>query len=90
MRFWRTLPSMKPERPPAVEPGDPSAAWVAVFRGLGLPAYPVEADDGTVRIVAPAEDCARLLEDEIREPLIRHGKALGYRFVTLDLTHLAD
>lgn len=90
MRFWRTLPGMKPERPPAVEPGDPSAAWASVFRGLGLPAYSVKADDDTVRIVAPAEDCARLLEDEIREPLIRHGKSLGYRFVTLDLTHLAD
>ena len=81
---------MKPEHPPAVEPGDPSAAWAAVFRRLGLPVYSVEADDDTVRIVAPAEDCARLLEDEIREPLIRHGKSLGYRFVTLDLTHLTD
>lgn len=90
MRFWRTLPSMKPERLPTFESSDPSAAWAAVFRGLGLPAYPVEADDDTVRIVAPAEDCARLLEDAIREHLIRHGKALGYRFVTLDLTHLAD
>ena len=90
MRFWHTLPGMKPERSPAVGPGDPSVAWAAVFHGLGLPAYPVEVDDDTVRIVAPAEDCARLLEDEIRDPLIRHGKALGYRFVTLDLTHLAD
>lgn len=83
---------MKPEHSPPVETGasDPSAAWAAVFRGLGLPAYPVKVDGDTVRIVAPAEDCAWLLQDEIREPLIRHGKALGYRFVTLDLTHLAD
>lgn len=69
---------------------DPSTPWVEIFRKLGLPAYPVRVEGDMVSILAPAEDCRRLLKDEMREPLIRHGKALGYRFITLDLSHFAD
>ncbi len=69
---------------------DPSAAWVEIFQELGFPAYPVRVDDDMVCIMAPAADCPRLLEDTIREPLIKHGKALGYRFITLDIGHFVD
>ena len=66
---------------------DPSAAWVEVFQSLGLPAYRirVEAKDKMVCIQAPPEDFARLLDPAIRPILVKHGKSLGYRFVTLDL-----
>ena len=69
---------------------DPSAAWVEIFQELGFPAYPVRVDGDMVCIMAPAADCPRLLEDTIREPLIKHGKALGYRFITLDIGHFVD
>jgi len=66
---------------------DPSAAWVKVFQSLGLPAYRVrvEAKDKMACIQAPHEDFARLLDPAIRPILVKHGKSLGYRFVTLDL-----
>lgn len=64
---------------------DPSAAWAAVFRSLGLPLYQVRVEDKTVCIQAPAEEWVRLLEPAIRSSLVAHGKALGYWFVTLDL-----
>lgn len=66
---------------------DPSAAWVEVFQSLGLPAYRirVEAKDKMACIQAPHEDFARLLDPAIRPILVKHGKSLGYRFVTLDL-----
>jgi hypothetical protein len=66
---------------------DPSAAWVEVFQSLGLPAYRirVEAKDKMACIQAPHEDFARLLDPAIRPVLVKHGKSLGYRFVTLDL-----
>ena len=72
---------------PTLEQTDPSAAWVEVFQSLGLPAYPVrvEAKDKMVCIQAPHEDFARILDPAIRPILIKHGKSLGYRFITLDL-----
>mgnify|MGYP001178495227 FL=1 len=88
---------MKPIKPapaqriPANDLADgPAAAWVSIFRDLGFPAYPVRVEDETVCIMAPAEDCERLLEEDIREQLIAHGKALGYRFITLDIGHFVD
>jgi hypothetical protein len=67
---------------------DPSAAWVAVFQSLGLPAYRVRVEerDKMVCIQAPPEDFARLLDPSIRPILVKHGKSLGYRFVTLDMS----
>ncbi len=70
-----------------VDQGDPSAAWVEIFRELGFPAYPVRVEGNMVCIMAPAADCPRLLAETVREPLIKHGKALGYRFITLDIGH---
>jgi PP-loop superfamily ATP-utilizing enzyme len=79
---------MKPDdgaSPPAAQ--DPSQAWESVFRSLGLPAYRVrvEEKDNMVCIQAPPEDVARLLDPAIRPVLVKHGKSLGYRFVTVDL-----
>jgi hypothetical protein len=36
-------------------------------------------------IEAPPEDFARLLDPGVRTVLVKHGKALGYLFVTLDM-----
>jgi hypothetical protein len=68
-----------------VLPENPSAAWAPVFQSLGLPLYGVRVEDRTALIQAPPEDFARLLLPEVRETLLRHGKSLGYLFVTLDM-----
>jgi PP-loop superfamily ATP-utilizing enzyme len=67
---------------------EPSDAWVEIFQSLGLPAYRVrvEAKDKMACIQAPPEDFPRLLAPAIRPILVKHGKSLGYRFVTLDLS----
>jgi hypothetical protein len=66
---------------------DPSDAWVEIFQSLGLPTYRVrvEGKDKMVCIQAPLEDFPRLLAPAIRPILVKHGKSLGYRFVTLDM-----
>lgn len=89
------LSCMKDQYPDPIPPrkttqDDPSAAWVEIFRELGFPAYPVRVEGDMVCIMAPAADCPRLLEEAIREPLIQHGKALGYRFITLDIGHFVE
>lgn len=76
---------MASEKPLSPADADPSASWAPVFQALGLPPYRVRVEEGMVCIEAPAEDLARLLAPEIRTVLVTHGKALGYRFVTLDL-----
>jgi hypothetical protein len=75
----------KPVRQRIVLPEDPSAAWAPLFQSLGLPCYRVHVEDRTALIQAPPEDFARLLIPEVREILLRHGKSLGYLFVTLDM-----
>jgi hypothetical protein len=67
---------------------DPSVAWVEIFQSLGLRAYPVrvETKDNMVCIQAPPEDFPRLLDPAVRPILVKHGKSLGYRFVTLDMS----
>jgi len=74
--------------PTLVSPEDPSAAWVSVFQSLGLPTYRVrvETRDKMVCIQAPPGDFVRLLDPSVRPILIKHGKSLGYRFVTLDMS----
>jgi hypothetical protein len=64
---------------------DPSTAWVPVFTSLGLPAYRVRVEGRIACIIAPHEDFARLLDPTVRSVLVKHGKALGYLFVTLDM-----
>lgn len=76
---------MANEKPSLPADADPSAAWAPVFQALGLPPYRVRLEEGMLCIEVPAEDIARLLAPEIRTVLVTHGKALGYRFVTLDL-----
>jgi len=79
---------MKPDVDvPSVAETDPSDAWVAIFQSLGLPTYRirVEAKDKMVCIQAPPEDFPRLLDPAVRPILVKHGKSLGYRFVTLDM-----
>jgi hypothetical protein len=73
----------KPDRSPP-DP-DPSAAWIPVFRSLGLPSYQVRIEDKMACIEAPPEDRPRLLDPTIRSALVAHGKSLGYQFTTLDL-----
>ena len=78
---------MKPDHSPTPPSEvDPSVAWVPVFQSLGLPLYRVRVEDTMVCIQAPPEDFARLLDPAIRPLLIKHGKALGYLFVTLDMS----
>ena len=77
---------MKPDNPvPLSAETDPSAAWVPVFQSLGLPSYRVRVEGRTACIEAPCEDFARLLDPAVRSVLLKHGKVLGYLFVTLDM-----
>jgi len=77
---------MKSDAPGSQPPQtDPSAAWVPVFHSLGLPAYHVRVEGRIACIEAPPEDFARLLDREIRAALVKHGKSLGYLFITLDM-----
>jgi hypothetical protein len=77
---------MKPDDPLSLTPEtDPSAAWAPVFQSLGLPSYRVRVEGRIACIAAPPEDFARLLDPAVRSVLLKHGKALGYLFVTLAL-----
>jgi PP-loop superfamily ATP-utilizing enzyme len=77
---------MRPDKSDALPPdADPSAAWAPVFQSLGLPLYRVRVEDRIACIEAPPEDFARLLDPAVRPVLLKHGKALGYLFVTLDM-----
>ncbi|MGE0826078.1 MAG: hypothetical protein AB7G75_06840 [Candidatus Binatia bacterium] len=71
---------------PPFDVSDPSAAWAELFRTLGLPAYRVrvEEKDKTVCIQAPAKDFDRLVHPDVRPVLVKHGKSLGYRFITVE------
>ena len=64
---------------------DPSTAWGPVFQSLGLPAYRVRVEGRIACIIAPREDFTRLLDPAVRSILVKHGKTLGYLFVTLDM-----
>jgi PP-loop superfamily ATP-utilizing enzyme len=77
------MSSEKPVVPMTEE--DHSVAWTPVFQSLGLPLYRVHVEDKMACIEAPPEDFARLLDPVIRTALVKHGKALGYRFITLDM-----
>jgi len=56
-----------------------------VLAGLGFRVYRVRHHDDLARVeVGPAE-MARALDPAVRDALVRDLKALGYRFVTLDL-----
>ncbi len=77
------MESDKPDSP--LPTTDPSAAWIPVFQSLGLPSYRVRSEGRIACIEAPPEDFARLLDRAVRTVLVKHGKSLGYLFVTLDM-----
>jgi uncharacterized protein len=56
------------------------------LRSLGLRTVRVRFHTGELaRLEVPAEEISRLAEPAVREPLLRHLKSLGFKFVTLDL-----
>ncbi|MEX0938866.1 MAG: ATP-dependent sacrificial sulfur transferase LarE [Pirellulales bacterium] len=56
------------------------------LRELGLPVVRVRYHEGDVaRLEVPPDALARLCSQEIREPLVKRFKELGFRFVSLDL-----
>jgi uncharacterized protein len=56
-----------------------------VLRSFGFREFRVRHHGETARIEIPETDIPRFLDQEIRIPVTRHLRALGYRFVTLDL-----
>lgn len=61
------------------------AAGERLLRRLGFPECRVRLHDTIARIEVPEGDLARLADAEIRGTLVRELKALGFRYVTLDL-----
>ncbi len=58
----------------------------AILRGMGFRAFRVRSHDPIARIeLGPDEDLAALLEDGKRQDLVARMKALGYKYITLDL-----
>jgi uncharacterized protein len=58
----------------------------AYLRGLGLRELRVRLHEGELaRIEVPLAALPGLLDPAVREPLVKHLKGLGYRFLTLDL-----
>jgi pyridinium-3,5-biscarboxylic acid mononucleotide sulfurtransferase len=56
------------------------------LRGLGLRDLRVRYHEGDLaRIEAPLDAIARLSQPEVREPLAKQLKTLGFKFVTIDL-----
>ncbi len=56
------------------------------LHGLGFRECRVRLHEGELaRIEVPAEGLARLAEPEVREPLVRRFRELGFRFIALDL-----
>jgi uncharacterized protein len=56
------------------------------LRELGMPVVRVRYHEGDVaRLEVPPDAFARLCSEEVREPLVKCFKALGFRFVSLDL-----
>jgi uncharacterized protein len=59
------------------------------LRGLGLRDCRVRLHEGELaRVEVPASELARFAEPAMRDALVRHLKALGFLFVTLDLEGL--
>ena len=56
-----------------------------VLAGLGFRVYRVRHHDELARVEVGPDEMARALDPTVRDTLVRDLKALGYRFVTLDL-----
>lgn len=61
------------------------AAAERVLRELGFRECRVRAHDPIARIEVPADELARLAEPAVREAVVRELRAVGFRYVTLDL-----
>lgn len=57
----------------------------AALRELGFPVVRVRHHDTVARIEVPADEFSRLLESDMRAAVIRHVKAAGFTFVSLDV-----
>jgi uncharacterized protein len=56
------------------------------LRGLGLAEVRVRYHRGDVaRLEVPASQIARFASEAIREPLVKHFRELGFKFITIDL-----
>jgi uncharacterized protein len=78
----RLVPGLEvtPERTARVEAAE---AWL---RELGLRECRVRYHEGDLaRIEVPVSEIARLASQEVREPMARRFRELGFRFVTIDL-----
>jgi len=56
-----------------------------VLRQLGFPECRVRYHDTVARIEVPADALSRLVEPAVRSELVRQLRALGFRYVTVDL-----
>jgi uncharacterized protein len=56
-----------------------------VLRSLGFRDLRLRHHGDVARIEVPLAECTRVLEPEIRTRLVEGLKALGYRYITLDL-----
>ena len=57
-----------------------------LLRDLGFRYFRVRHhDDKTARIEVGKEEISRLLDDDLREAIVRQMKSLGFTYVTLDL-----
>lgn len=61
------------------------AAAEGVLRELGFRECRVRAHDPIARIEVPAADLSRLAQPDIREAVVAKLRAIGFRYVTLDL-----
>lgn len=55
------------------------------LRKLGMRIYRVRHHDTTARIELGVREMRLLWEKDLREPIVRYFKALGYRYIALDL-----
>lgn len=55
------------------------------LRGLGFRQLRVRHHDAIARIEVPRAEMARFLDESILDEVVRHLKALGFQYVTLDL-----
>jgi uncharacterized protein len=57
----------------------------SVLFDLGFRVCRVRHHDDVARLELGADEMARALDPAVREPLVRDLKAIGYRYVALDL-----
>jgi len=72
---------------PAIDAGVLNQVWSGerFLRDLGLAQLRVRHHGDTARIEVPLDSLPRLVEPETRAALVAHFKAIGYKFVSLDL-----